>query len=904
MSQPDTNSQSTTQDSLYSPLDDPFFLSPADQPGLKLSETLFDGSNFRQWYNAWIRCDILVSRWIKNSMIKSLQDNFQYAQSSKHLWSELVERFGQLNVLELYELKKELVNIKQENASLLDYYGKIKGLWENIDHMDPVPQCSCGVMAKCTCNMLKRLVERETQSKLIQLLMGLHGGYEQVQSSLLSMEPLPPINRALGILQKIERQKSINDNNNSAVLESVAYVLRKDLCGKSNHKTEDCFQLQTCLFCEIKGHIIEHCYKFKAWKAKKAKKATNFAGTVNPETHKPAHTAAACPNQDAEYAPVYGPISQNGGLFYPTSFGYNQPGVSLPDNQKASTCADVSQASQVSPGLVQGIVDSVMSKVFQALSDKASSSQSCEPNSQTFSHFAGISPPCSIVNYGYSFYKDWVIDTGASDHITSDASILHDVINLPQPLFVALPDGTLKPVYRTGTVYLTKHIVLYDVLLIPDFKPNLLSVGKLISRSQLIVTFSNNTCLFQDSSSNTTIAIGKKTGDLYTLRISVISKPCNTSSLCSSDAAQQINVALFHSRLGHSSVEKLKHVNPVMLQGINSCPKQESASSLDILLLKKDTDSDLETQDVFINRDVVFYEHYFPSKTDNIQQFSANFLSDLDIIKDSPSTLSHNTTDSTNNISVSSPGSPDIRRSSRKRQTSLILSGYHCPPISSALHSAVIQQLDNFNSSYISSLYNAIKEVEPSYYTQDSKDSRWIAAMEQELLALEKNNTWVLTDLPKDKRAIGSKTLLAVAAIRKWPLFQLDVNNAFLHGYLDEEVYMKPPMGYTKAREGQVCRLLRSLYGLKQASRQWNQELTKFLIQLGYVQSKQDYSLFTQQDPLAHKLALVLVYVDDILLTGDDLGALQSLKVALHSKFTIKDLSEMRFFLGLEIGRN
>ncbi|XP_074300345.1 uncharacterized protein LOC141631593 [Silene latifolia] len=314
----DTNSQSADQDSLYSPLDDPFFLSPTDQPGLKLSETLFDGSNFRQWqrdiiqallsknkigfisgecllpdksdkrYNAWIRCDILVSRWIKNSM---------------------------LNVLELYELKKELANIKQENASLLDYYGKIKGLWENIDHMDPMPQCTCGIMAKCSCNMLKRLVERETQSKLIQLLMGLHGGYEQVQSSLLSMEPLLPINRALGILQKIERQKSINDNNNSAVLETVAYAAKKRFgnhksaddnakskrskdnsgqanvlgqfvvpcaqCGKSNHKTEDCFQNQTCLFCDIKDHIIEHCYKFKAWKAKQAKKAANAVGTFS-----------------------------------------------------------------------------------------------------------------------------------------------------------------------------------------------------------------------------------------------------------------------------------------------------------------------------------------------------------------------------------------------------------------------------------------------------------------------------------------------------------------------------------------------------------------------------------------------------------------------------------------------
>ncbi|XP_074315615.1 uncharacterized protein LOC141651820 [Silene latifolia] len=243
-----------------------FFLSPYDQPGLRLSETLFDGSNFRQWqreiiqtllsknkigfifgecsipdkadkrYNAWIHCDIFVSRWIKKSMIKSLQDSFQYTQSSKHLWSELVERFGQLNVLELYELKKELVNVKQENASLLDYYRKIKGLWGNIDLMDPLPQCTCGVMLKCTCHMLKRMIERETQSKLIQLLMELHAGYEQVQSSLLSMDPLPPINRALGVLQKIERQKTINDSNGSVSLEIVAYAAKKRF---ANHNSAE-----------------------------------------------------------------------------------------------------------------------------------------------------------------------------------------------------------------------------------------------------------------------------------------------------------------------------------------------------------------------------------------------------------------------------------------------------------------------------------------------------------------------------------------------------------------------------------------------------------------------------------------------------------------------------------------
>ncbi|XP_074314369.1 uncharacterized protein LOC141649583 [Silene latifolia] len=300
----------STESSYYSMLNDPLFLSPTDQPNLQLTAQLFDGSNFLQWqrdtdkkYNQWVRMDLLVLRWIMNSLDKNLRENLQYASSSKALWSEIVERYGQLNALELYELKKDLSNVSQDNSSLIDYYNRLKCLWETVDNLDPIPQCTCGVMSKCFCQLLKRFLDREAHSKLVQLLMGLNAGYEHVQTTLLSMEPLPPINKALALLQKIEKQKHINDSAGDVLTTSTAFASKKihnfsspesqnhgirqredsyeegfkhcTHCNRDGHVIEDCYKLKTCTFCKVKGHIQEHCYKYKAHLARKGKgKAT------------------------------------------------------------------------------------------------------------------------------------------------------------------------------------------------------------------------------------------------------------------------------------------------------------------------------------------------------------------------------------------------------------------------------------------------------------------------------------------------------------------------------------------------------------------------------------------------------------------------------------------------------
>ncbi|XP_048491346.1 uncharacterized mitochondrial protein AtMg00810-like [Beta vulgaris subsp. vulgaris] len=158
------------------------------------------------------------------------------------------------------------------------------------------------------------------------------------------------------------------------------------------------------------------------------------------------------------------------------------------------------------------------------------------------------------------------------------------------------------------------------------------------------------------------------------------------------------------------------------------------------------------------------------------------------------------------------------------------------------------------------------------------------------------------------------RSLLAIAAIQGWHLHQMDVKNAFLHGELQEHVYMKLPPGYLGVghrlemqQDGvyekdpnntKVCKLQKSLYGLKQAPRQWFSKLSSALKQHGFVQAKSDYSLFSKRKMGA--ILIILVYLDDLIIASNDMNEIHDIKKLLSSHFQMKDLGILRYFLGIE----
>ncbi|KAM1755844.1 hypothetical protein ACFX12_008126 [Malus domestica] len=239
--------------------------------------------------------------------------------------------------------------------------------------------------------------------------------------------------------------------------------------------------------------------------------------------------------------------------------------------------------------------------------------------------------------------------------------------------------------------------------------------------------------------------------------------------------------------------------------------------------------------------------------------------------------------------------------------------------------------------------------IEPTSYKTAMNDPTWLQVMQDEISALHKQGTWSLVVLPSTKNLVGCKWIfkikkhsdgtiarhkarlvakgfsqepgldygetfspmvkpttvrlvLALAAQFNWPLRQLDVKNAFLHGILDEEVYMTQLPGFVDATTSHlVCKLHKSLYGLKQAPRAWNDRFTKFLPSFGFQHTYSDSSLFVKT--IDSGIVILLLYVDDIIITGNAAAAMQQVISALTNEFDIKDLGDLHFFLGIQISR-
>lgn len=241
-----------------------------------------------------------------------------------------------------------------------------------------------------------------------------------------------------------------------------------------------------------------------------------------------------------------------------------------------------------------------------------------------------------------------------------------------------------------------------------------------------------------------------------------------------------------------------------------------------------------------------------------------------------------------------------------------------------------------------------LAESEPVNFEEAIHDQKWIKAMQDELQAIEKNQTWELVDLPSQKKAIAVKwvykiklnpngevnkykarlvakgflqkpgvdfgevfapvarietvrLVIAYAHWHNWPMYHLDVKSAFLNGPLDEEVYVAQPPGFEVAgQEEKVFKLRKALYGLKQAPRAWNKRIDGFLQEIGFSKCVSEHGVYIRNETDSDFL-LICLYVDDLLVTGSDKKEIDQIKRRMMEEFEMSDLGKLSYFLGMEL---
>ncbi|KAK9704944.1 hypothetical protein RND81_07G021800 [Saponaria officinalis] len=272
---------------------DPLHLTSGDQSLLQIVLSIFSGKSFLRWsrnitialitkntlgfvdgsypkpasnhanYNDWIRTDYTcwrtvpcntVMRWILIALSDTIADSLTYVTSSKQLWDKLTERFNQSNAPYLYQLRKDVVQIVQGDSSVAEYYSRLKSVWEDIRSLDPLPDCSCGVLTK------------DNKNNLIDFLMDVDRKFEHIRGQILAMDPLPTVNQAFAKVNQAEVQKHISNSNvwtrDAKKPEVSGAVYRYDFCNKN-------------------GHTREFCWKLKGQKPRQFGSSTGFKGSNN-----------------------------------------------------------------------------------------------------------------------------------------------------------------------------------------------------------------------------------------------------------------------------------------------------------------------------------------------------------------------------------------------------------------------------------------------------------------------------------------------------------------------------------------------------------------------------------------------------------------------------------------------
>ncbi|RVW23954.1 Retrovirus-related Pol polyprotein from transposon TNT 1-94 [Vitis vinifera] len=972
-----TNSSSSTSDIIISPSSSSHQMETSHLP---ITAHKLNGQNYLQWsqsilmfirgkekddyitgalaapettastYKKWIAENNMVMSWLVNSMTTDIGENFLSFDTAKEIWDIAKETFSDKeNTSEIIQIEGILHNLRKGNLTVTEYFNTLTRLWRQLDTFE-VHNWNC-----VTDGLLyKKIVEGK---RVFKFLLGLNKNLDEIRGRIMGVKPLPSLREAFSEVRREESRKNLMMGSHQQLNMAESSALKTQFAPFDNRKKIKGGR-PWCDHCRKPGHSRETCWKIHGkpvdWKPRQPLEKEGRGNHVAIDEQSPQPEASPFNKEQME--------------------------------------------------MLQKLLSPLLS-----VQSQTSSSSNQVIGSRTLAHKGNF---LSAFTAGKKRKKPWIVDSGAFDHMTGDATIFYTYSSCPNNLTIRIADGSLSKVAGIGSVVLSRDLTLNSVLLVPNLDCNLLSISKLTKEKRCITNFSSTHCEFQDLDSGKTIGNAEECSGLYILkeRHDPQEQPQMTVgeflaqegivhlSSCV-DTPQQNGIAerknrhlleVARSLMFSMNVPKLLWGQVVLTAAylINRMPyrvlkfqtpcqtllksfpttrlisivppkifgcsvfvhiNQQHRSKLDLRSLKciflgySSNQKGYKcyspvTRKFYNSMDVTFFETqpYYP-KNDIQEENSTQEYQfwDLESFSESPITTE-------NHIPLESFNQPEsivdlwdkehiqeeTEEEALSQQTHETESGLNpskLPAWRKEVRSCTQHPIGNFISyDKLSPTFRAftssITEIQVPRNIQEAfKYPKWKATVDEEVRALEKNGIrlgWSPKDSPNPMALTIKKlllqlpssilfvVLLSLAANLDWSLHQLDVKNAFLNGDLEEEVYMDIPAGLeTTSNFNKVCRLRKSLYGLKQSPRAWFERFTKVVKGYGFVQCQSDHTLFVKHFPEG-KLAIIIVYVDDIILTGDHEEKIDLLKKLLTKEFEIKNLGTLKYFLGMEIARS
>uniref|UniRef100_A0A2N9GZ55 Integrase catalytic domain-containing protein n=1 Tax=Fagus sylvatica TaxID=28930 RepID=A0A2N9GZ55_FAGSY len=918
-------------------------------------------------YGSWKRCDTMVLSWLLNSLSKEISASVIYLDTAFEVWQDLKERFSQSNGPRVYQLQKAIASLNQEQSSVSAFYTKLKGFWDELMNFRPIPACNCGALKTLldyqhseyvmkflvglndsyasirgqillmeplpTINKVFALVSQEERQR--ELTSGPMMHADNSGPTVLAVANYKPYggNKNFGRKERTRYKSRARPAANQVTASTVGHYDGNTHGNASLPITsEQCHQLISFLNSQMANEASTSTHQA----ATIISHPPNFSGATDHMVHSAKfftkitsilHTSVELPNGESALVTHIGTVQISDSL---TLFddlvkwkligrGKEKGGLYLLEYQE-SVCAHVSSSSFVHKSLVN---------------------KSINKRSSTLElwHFRLGHTSYANLHFLKHCIPDLCNFCNADDHNEHcHVCPLAKQKRLPFPLHNKTSSTAFALIHCDvwGPMYLPTIDGFKYFLTIVDDHTRCTWVFLMQSKAETR-TLVQSFFTLVDTQFNVKIK-GIRTDNAREFIMPTFYDPRGVVHFTSCvDTPQQnsvverkhqhiLNVAraiMFQSNI------PLEHWGDCILTAtylINRTPSSvlDHKTPFEILHKSKPTFSHLKIFGCLC---------YVSTLAHNRTKFSPRatkcvFLGYPYGVKGyKVMDLTTHKIFISRDIPVPSSNSPavHIRKSTRPSNPPKYLHDYHCnlaaspcpdlsasPDKATALPSGkpycISEYLSYSNLSlpfrkYALAISTAI---EPQFYHQAVHSKEWRDAMQEELNALETNNTWSLTTLPSHKSPIGCKwvykikhradgsierhkarlvakgytqkegfdyydtfspvakfgtvrLLLAVAAVKNWHIAQLDVNNAFLHGVLNEEVYMSLPPGFHSkgGQSNMVCKLHKSLYGLKQASRQC-----------------------------------------------DDLEAITNLKLFLDKQFKLKDLGNLRYFLGLEVARS